>query len=190
MSEIRDIDIVVAKLTQFEATTPGLHDFFSSLAERRNKLLSRALNFAKLLEKNTFPKIKLRQISDSKFSKRERKVVRRLRDSLEGGLKIITGDPSPEQLHDFRKNCKMLRYTLEIDSKKTSKTIQVLGDLQKVLGVLLDNLTTLKILSQSPLRDAIAPIEQRFRAENEKANTELVQTLKSKSMAAIVSLKV
>jgi CHAD domain-containing protein len=185
-SQVRDIDIVVAKLKQFEATTPGLQEFFSNQVERRKKLLSAALRFAKLLEKNAFPQIKPRQISDSKFSKREKKVMRRLRDSLGGGLKIITGNPTPEQLHDFRKSCKMLRYTLEIDSKETSKTIKVLANLQKILGSLLDNLTTLKLLSESSLGEAVAAIEQKLRAENETANADLVQTLKSKSMAAIV----
>ena len=176
-SQIRDIDITEVKLKQFETYT-GFPEFFGNLKEKRASLLRSATKSFQGFKGTTIPGFKVRQISDSKLSKRENKVIGRHQVQLKSKVPIILGNPTEEQLHDFRKNCKMLRYTLEVDSRKNKESLALLKKLQDILGSLLDNNTTLRYLSDSSLRDSAKPIVEKLKSENEAARDALQQLLR------------
>ena len=176
-SQIRDIDITQVKLKQFETYT-GFPEFFGLQKEKRVSLLRNATKSSQTLKGTAIPRFKVRQITDLKLSKRENKVIGKLQVQLKSQLGIIIGNPTEGQLHDFRKTCKMLRYTLEVDSRKNKEDLAVLKKLQEVLGSLLDNYTTLRHLSASSLRDSARSIVEKLKSENEAARAALQQALK------------
>lgn len=176
-SQIRDIDITEVKLRQFETYT-GFPEFLGLQKEKRVSLLRNANKSSQTLKKTAIPKFKVGQLSDSKLSKREDKIIARLQVQLKSEVGKVLGSPTEDQLHDFRKTCKMLRYSLEVDSRKNKDDLSVLKKLQEILGSVLDNYTTLRYLSDSSLRDSAKPIVEKLKSENEAASAALQQTLK------------
>lgn len=177
-STIRDIDIVEGKIKKFQ-TFPGIPDILSRNAEKRKRLLSAALKSARALERTPSQRIKASQISESKLARRRKKIERRFEDYLDGKAATMLSNPSPEQIHDFRKNCKMLRYAIEIDSsKKKEKLETILEDIQTILGSVMDDYTTLRYLSEPFLGDAGAPLVNELNTAKAREYNRFVRILK------------
>ena len=177
-SPIRDIDIAEGKLKKFE-TIAGILDLLKRNEEKRAQLLSVAMKAAGTLGKTPRPNIKPSQISESKLSRRRKKIERKFEDSLHDQIAVVLSNPKPEKLHEFRKNCKMLRYSLELDSnRKKKKLVATLEQLQTTLGSVLDDYMTLRFLSDSSLGDAAAPIVSELNAAKDKGYTKFDAILK------------
>jgi CHAD domain-containing protein len=175
-SPIRDIDIVKVNLRKFETITE-ISDLLKRNEEKRAHFLIAATRSAKRFEKIPPPRIRASQISESRLAKRRKKLVRRFEDNLREQIQIMLSNPKPEQLHDFRKNCKMLRYTLEIDSSK-KKLLMTLENLQTILGSLMDTYTTLQYVSESSLGETIAPIVDQLNSSKNRDYARFVSTLR------------
>lgn len=134
---------------------------------------------ARSLERTPVPQIKASQISESKLARRRKKIERKFEDYLDHKVAIMLSNPTPEQLHDFRKNCKMLRYALEIDSnKKKEKLEATLEDIQTILGSVMDDYTTLRYLSESSIGEVVAPLVDELNAAKDREYTRFVRILK------------
>ena len=178
MSTIRDIDIVDGKIGKFEAIAE-ITNLLTENAEKRIQLLSVAMKSALALEKITIPRIKVSQISESKLAKRRKKVERKFEDYLDEKSTDMLSNPKPQQLHDFRINCKLLRYTLEIDSGKKRKSLEAtLEDIQTVLGSLMDDYTTLRYLSEYSLGDAVALLVKEINISKDREYNRFARILK------------
>lgn len=188
-SQIRDIDVTEVKLKQFETYT-GFPEFFGLQKEKRVSLLRSGTKSFQTLKRTTIPRFKLSQISDSKLSRRENKVVGKLQVQLKSQVAIILGNPTEEQLHDFRKACKMLRYTLEVDSRKNKEGLALLKKMQEIFGTLLDNYTSLRYLSESSLGNSAKPIVEKLTSENEAARAALEQMLKEEFRTILEEQKI
>ncbi|MGA2874235.1 MAG: CHAD domain-containing protein [Nitrososphaerales archaeon] len=183
-SPIRDIDIAEGKLRKFE-TTAGIPDLLKRNEERRAQLLGAAMKVAGTLEKTPIPRIKPSLISESKLSKRRKKIEKKFEDILHDQIAVVLANPKPDALHEFRKNCKMLRYTLELDSNKKKRRLETtLEYLQTTLGNVLDDYTTLGYLA--PLGDKAAPIISELNMARDKDYTKFVAILK-RSLGATVT---
>ena len=83
------------------------------------------------------------EICQKKLQQRFNKVVTKLIHRIELNFPIIiTNSNKIEELHEMRKNCKKLRYMLELlpdDRKEVPKTIIELEKLQDMLGSIHDN---------------------------------------------------
>ena len=165
---IRDIDIVQSKLKKFEQD-PEVKQLLDQKKKTREELLKIAYKAANSLKKSEMPSFKISQIAQSKLSKRKKKLLRRYQSIIEKQMKILLADPTIEHLHEFRKNCKMLRYTLEVDSAKKNPLMSQLVKIQGYLGVIMDVQTTLGALS-SVSREGLGTITEELIAEREKAN--------------------
>ena len=182
-SPIRDIDIAEGKLGKFE-TIAGIPDLLKRNEERRAQLLGAAMKEAGRLEETPMPRIKQSQISESKLSKRRKKIEKKFEDILHDQIEDVLSNPKPEELHKFRKNCKMLRYTLELDSNKKKKKLEMtLEYLQTALGSVLDDYMTLGHLS--PLGDVAAPIVSELNMARDNDYAKFVAILKRRFGATV-----
>ncbi len=185
-TEIRDIDVIEAKLRKYNSLQ-AMQAFLAGKAEKRSQLLRDAMMSATELSYAPIPAFKASQMSESKLSKRNKKIAKKYETRLETLAETILSSPTIEQLHDFRKNCKMLRYTIEIDLKKNDKKLALLGEFQRVLGLMVDDSAVLRCLSDSNLGELAAPIISELEASKEKSYKRFA-TLLRKSYARNVKI--
>jgi CHAD domain-containing protein len=136
-SQIRDYDIINTKLKKYSADTVYTQ-LTDSLERRRKTKLANAIKIATSLRLLPVPYITEADIVEKKLQRRYNKVVRRLSERIELNLPVVlTNMNKIVELHEMRKDCKKLRYMLELmpdhDNKETHKMITELKDIQDML---------------------------------------------------------
>jgi CHAD domain-containing protein len=120
------------------------------LQERREKGIVKAGNIALSLKDLQLPKINEDDIPTKKVQQRFNKIVARFSDRIELNFPIVlTNSKKIGELHEMRKNCKKLRYLLELlpdQDKEIQKTITELEDIQDMLGSIHDDDITIAYL--------------------------------------------
>lgn len=151
-SKIRDYDMISTRLAALHASDVG-----DALKRKRKAELARALKLAKSL-KRTAP-MKVDGIPDDKFRARTDMLTDRLAGSIKELLPAVLSDSSKvKELHRLRKDCKTLRYILEVapaDSKeKYAKVIRGkdLEKMQHLLGAAHDSDVTIEFLKNTNSR--------------------------------------
>lgn len=141
-SQVRDYDIIYGKLEKY-SSEPVYTELTESLKKRRDAKLRKARNVALSLRKLPLPKIEKDDISDKNLQRRFNKVVSKFRGRIELNFPIVLTNASKTgQLHEMRKDCKKLRYLLELltdQNKETGRTISELEEVQDMLGAIHDD---------------------------------------------------
>src|SRR6476619_5522936 len=136
-SQIRDYDIIYGKLEKY-SSEPVYTELTESLKKRRDAKLRSARKIALSLRKLPLPNIDDDDISDKKLQQRFNKVASKFSDRIELNFPVVlTNVSKTEQLHEMRKDCKKLRYLLELltdQNKETGRTISELEEMQDILG--------------------------------------------------------
>ena len=103
-------------------------------------MLHRCAIYAKNLTKTKTPKISKKGLSSKTIAKRRKRIVTKIQAKLQEGLPIVLKDfRKIDELHDIRKQCKLLRYTLEIlPSKNDDKLEGQMEKWQTLLGGIRD----------------------------------------------------
>jgi CHAD domain-containing protein len=85
--------------------------------------------------------LKPRDLSDSILQRRYNKVVRKLSSKITSELPLVREDPSKvEELHVVRRDCKQLRYVLEMSEfSRPPKPLVALRSWQDLLGTIRDH---------------------------------------------------
>jgi CHAD domain-containing protein len=181
---IRDIDTVITKLESHRAV-PRVQDALMKLDSERRDLVAGATKPAKAFDKTTPPKLKKGQVLDAKVRKRRRKVVEGLDTKLHEGLPVILGDTRKlAELHDLRKVCKELRYTLEIlPLKREQRLIKLLRDWQTILGDVRDNDITEKYITETGLGTVLSDLIIELQMSRDKMFGSFVHSAKIDSMS-------
>jgi CHAD domain-containing protein len=160
-SQIRDYDIIREKLQKYSSNS-GYKNIAELLKKRRETKLASARKVALSLRDRNRPQINENDIPPSKLEVRFNKVVARLVESIELDLPIVLTNPDKiKELHQLRKDCKKLRYLLEliphhdnnsndkeVNSKDINAMITTLEDIQDILGSIHDNDTMISFLKQ------------------------------------------
>ena len=162
-SQIRDYDIIGEKLQKY-SSDPMYNRLSDLLKKRRETKVASARKVALSLRDVHRPRIDESDIPPNKLEVRFNKVVARLVESMELSLPVVLTNPDKiKELHELRKDCKKLRYLLELiphqDSNSNSnykgvnyKDIQsmitTLEDIQDILGSIHDNDTAISFLKQ------------------------------------------
>lgn len=180
---IRDIDIIQSKLQTFEQYAE-VKRVLEAQKERRENLFKVARKAANNLKETEAPRFKSSQISQSKLAKRKKKLTRKYQSLLARQMKILLAKPTIEQLHEFRKNCKMLRYTLEADRGKIDPLMKMLVKIQMDLGVVMDVQAVLNTILALPASEASTVVTSELNAEKEEANTDYL-TIRRKLESSI-----
>ena len=139
-SKIRDTDIMISKLSKFEAN-PSIENLLADLRSSRNSQLEAVRQIEQASRRLQAPKVRAGDLSNPKLRKRFDKVVSRLTSKITRALPIVLKKPANiEELHVMRLDCKRLRYALELNrTKKTSKLLGIVESWQELLGSIHDN---------------------------------------------------
>lgn len=153
-SQIRDFDIIGEKLSNVGNLDQRdkLESIKGSLFRQRRTKLNEAISFALELRKLRVPKLtKKIKISNKKSKKRFNKLIGKFGTRIEHNLPIVVNDSEKvTELHELRKDCKKLRYLLELlpDSNSkdqtgemddyVSKLMEKLESVQDILGIIHD----------------------------------------------------
>jgi CHAD domain-containing protein len=146
-SQIRDYDIICEKLEKY-SSEPIYTKLTDSLNRRRKTKLANAIKVALSLRDLPLPHSSDNDLQSKKLEMRYNKIVCRLRERIELDLPVVlTNANKVKELHEMRKDCKKLRYLLElvphqnnnsIDNNEIHKTITELEDIQDMLGSIHD----------------------------------------------------
>jgi CHAD domain-containing protein len=97
------------------------------------------------LRKLSLPKVKKKSVPKAKLTKRFNKLISKLGGRIQLNLPLVTTDPDKvAELHELRKDCKKLRYLLELVSHDNSsgniisKMEEELQNMQDLLGAIHD----------------------------------------------------
>lgn len=141
-SQIRDFDIISEKLSSDEslAQQDTMNSIEGSLNKQREAKLNEAISFALKLRKLRVPELtKEIKISNKRSKKRFSKVVGKFAARIEHNLPIIVNDSKKiAELHEVRKDCKKLRYLLELLPENNDKDQR--SEKDKYVSVLMEKL--------------------------------------------------
>lgn len=151
-SQVRDYDIFLEKINSHNSTNNKNNNLKDHIEQNKKTQLETAKKIAQNLELSDFPQIGNALISDKKVQKRFNKVSDMFNDKIKKELNIVIQDKNKiKKLHELRKDCKKLRYLLELISdqdKDIEKTVKQLDDIQDILGEIHDCDATIMFLRQ------------------------------------------
>ena len=176
-SKIRDYDIITEKIQQHEQhQNVDIENCKKRLASRREAKLREARALALEVRKMSVPRINRGNISDKKLTKRYNKVVSRFANKILLNFPIVIADPEKlKELHEMRKDCKKLRYMLELlpvnnSSSKgnVSQLLQELEKMQDILGEIHDCDAVISYLKRQVKRPKLDEITNKIIEERSK----------------------
>lgn len=158
--ELRDLDVIALRLDSHPGNAPG--GVRKELSIQREKAAEELQEKLKEYDENWFlfkpGKQKILQAVET-HARAVKKAERRLDELLPG----ISVEPvEMEELHEFRKTGRKLRYLLELTGEKAR--IRKLTEIQDRLGELRDIDLTLGYISQSGESDALGKVVSREKA--------------------------
>lgn len=137
---VRDWDIVLSKLSMHKKSAT-YDNIIEILRKTRKSNLEEAHELALAVQKSAELRIKSRDLSNSLLQKRYDKVVRKMAAKISDELPLVREDPSKiRELHVVRRDCKQLRYILEMSEFTTPpKPLVALRSWQDLLGTIRDH---------------------------------------------------
>lgn len=152
-SQVRDYDIILEKINGHNRSNNSKNNNLIDQIEQNKKIqLETAKKIAQNLDLYDSPQIGTESISDKKVQKRFNKISEIFNDKIKKELDSVIQDKNKiKKLHELRKDCKKIRYALELISdqdKDIEKTVKQLDDIQDILGEIHDCDTTIMFLRQ------------------------------------------
>ena len=174
-SKVRDYDIIFEILSEYMSSemapkheqqqlsqsSRAISNLLKSLETVRNRGLTEAKTLAVELRKLSVPKLGDNNIniSKKKLKKRFNNVVGKLANTIEKNYPVVLSSSKRLiELHEMRKDCKKLRYLLELlpidtdvknqDKDKVSQLIDELEKVQDMLGTIHDYDTTIAYIKK------------------------------------------
>jgi CHAD domain-containing protein len=139
-ASVRDHDIILSKLSTYKQN-PTNERLVEGLRKSRKSHLEQAKELALSVQKYPGPRMKPKDLSEPTLQKRHDKVVRKLSSKITSELPLVREDPSKvEELHVVRRDCKQLRYVLEMgEFSRPPKPLVALRSWQDLLGTIRDH---------------------------------------------------
>jgi CHAD domain-containing protein len=174
-SKVRDYDIIFEMLSEYMSSkmapkheqqqlsqsSRAISNLLKSLETVRNRELTESKTLAVELRKLSVPKLGDNniKISEKKLKKRFNNVVGKLANTIEKNYPVVLSSSKRLiELHEMRKDCKKLRYLLELlpidadrknqDKDKVSQLIDELEKVQDMLGTIHDYDTTIAYIKK------------------------------------------
>ena len=137
---VRDWDIVLSKLSTHKKN-PTYDHLIENLRKTRKSNLEEARELALAVQKSAGFQVKSRDLSNSSLQKRYDKVVRKLAAKISNEIPLVREDASKiRELHVVRRDCKQLRYILEMSEfTAPPKPLVALRSWQDLLGTIRDH---------------------------------------------------
>ena len=144
-SQIRDFDIITELIGKNNTEPGSRNSLLLNFENPRAQKLENAKVIAMGLRKLRLPKVKKKSVPKAKLTKRFNKLISKLGGRIQLDLPLVTTDPDKvAELHELRKDCKKLRYLLELVSHDNSsgniisKMEEELQNMQDLLGAIHD----------------------------------------------------
>ena len=144
-SQVRDFDIITELIGKNNTEHGSRNSLVLNFESRRAQELENAKVIAMGLRKLPLPKVKKKSVPKAKLTKRFNKLISKLGGRIQLNLPLVTTDPDKvAELHELRKDCKKLRYLLELVSHDNSsgniisKMEEELQNMQDLLGAIHD----------------------------------------------------
>lgn len=147
-SVIRDFDIIQQRLSSHAEVPEEIRKIIN---KKKTRQLAIAQKQAKKAHNLKFPKIVEKDIPSLKLEKRFRKKSIALINNIQSLVPVVISDEKKvAELHQLRKDCKKLRYLLELTSNSESSTfITRLKEMQDLLGSIHDCDITINFLQKT-----------------------------------------
>ncbi len=164
-SRIRDIDVLHARLSR----PPGDETVtlvLNNLMEERGEYVGDSTEAAWKLFEHHPPKLARRDLP--RLARRMEGVLRRLEEEIGEGLEVCLKDEAKiDALHGVRKDCKRLRYTLELTppGARSAAVLPVLRRWLDILGEIRDCDVTIDYLKRAKQSAAVGTILAQERAQ-------------------------
>jgi CHAD domain-containing protein len=157
-SNVRDLDIIRGKIAALAEGAPGAEKLLGQLQKKRKTELGRAGKLGRALKK--MQPVQLDSSGSIPAGKLESRIDRaagKLGVKINEAFPVVLSDSSKvEELHRLRKDCKKLRYILEMvppaGRKKYERAVSLalaLEELQDLLGAIRDSDITIEYLQGS-----------------------------------------
>lgn len=177
-SQVRDYDIIYEKLEKYSSESIYT-ELTEALKKSRDAKLRKARKIAISLRELSSPKLDEDDISNKKLQKRFTKVISKFSDRIELNFPIVLANANKiRQLHEMRKDCKKLRYLLEIlpnQDNEIAKTITELEEVQDMLGAIHDDDVTILYLRRLRQPKKVQHILEGVISERNKKYEEFVE---------------
>lgn len=157
-SNVRDLDIIRGKIAALAEGAPGAEKLLGQLQKKRKAELGRAGKLGLALKKmQTVQLDSGSSIPAGKLESRIDRAAGKLGVKVNDAFPVVLSDSSKvEELHRLRKDCKKLRYILEMvppaGRKKYERAVSLalaLEELQDMLGAIRDSDITIEYLQGS-----------------------------------------
>lgn len=135
-SEIRDLDIIQEKLQSY--VNDAQKEIIEQLKATRQTRLEHAREIALSLKNTDRSKILDRiDVTEKDLQKRYNKILSQQVSKIEAAFPVVISNSSKlEELHGLRKDCKKLRYILELLPEENKDSLQMRKILQKIQDIL------------------------------------------------------
>ena len=179
-SQIRDFDVITDLITNNNSKHEtgngnGNNMHQTKLENRRVSKLKEAKVVAVGLRKLSVPKVDKNNISAGKLIKRYNKLISNFGSRIQLNLPLVMTDADKvNELHEMRKDCKKLRYLLELvphgksTGKNVSKLEEELENMQDLLGAIHDCDATVAYLKRQTKRQRRKDIIEHIVQERKK----------------------
>lgn len=157
-SNVRDLDIIRGKIAALAEGAPGAEKLLGQLQKKKKAELGRAGKLGRALKKMQPVQLDSgSSIPAGKLESRIDKAAGKLGVKVNDAFPVVLSDSSKvEELHRLRKDCKKLRYILEMvppaSRKKYERVVSLalaLEELQDMLGAIRDSDITIEYLQGS-----------------------------------------
>jgi len=185
----RDIDTILNLIQNYEVPDDSsTSSVISNLTKDRASLLKDARKGALSFQESTKPYFKSSELSKKKIVRRFEKQTQKLATRINAkASEVLEGyASSSEDLHMLRKDCKKLRYMIELvqNPRSESKVLKKLSEWQDVLGHLHDLDVTIEFLKKLSSPKEIKwsePILVKLLEERRKSLDQMIMTSKKES---------
>ncbi len=165
---VRDLDVVKQNISGCSKSQNQL--FVSTISHDRAVLVPNVLHFVESLRGLKAPRIRKNDLSSGAIVKRRDKLVKRLVAKLQEEVPIVVGDyQKAKELHDMRKECKKLRYILELfPSDHSDDLADRMREWQSILGSIRDIDVTQRFAEEKGLVEDLEDVLTKLRISRDR----------------------
>jgi CHAD domain-containing protein len=155
-SRVRDADIIISSLQQVKSA-PSVKIAISRFQSEREQQALEIYDRVESFQAIKAPKLKKNQVTQAQWRKRKNKLSQDLQSKIAELVPPILRDfRKIDELHNLRKHCKSLRYTLEILPSDEEQTLaRLMEDWQKILGNVRDIYMTQHFIEENNLSNEL-----------------------------------
>jgi CHAD domain-containing protein len=181
MSPVRDIDILISNLADLQSISI-VKTVLMTLQSERDRRIREILGRAKSLRDLKAPKLRKNKLASSQIMKRKRRVLQGLQWRIGGLVPLVLQDyERVDEVHNLRKYCKRLRYTLElIPSEEDRDFARLMEEWQKNLGSVRDLDLTAECIAKNGLKLELKQYLEDLKKKRERSLESFVQSAKGR----------